>query len=267
MDKVTIEKNSLAEKQYPLKKILTIWALAAIPGGLLYWLGLPLLEKRIAFPVAYLIMIFTGLGLVWEFILVLAIIKKEEGDIRWPTIKNRLWLQPPSDPKTGKENKKLWLWIIPLIILFAATQIVPAFQSVDTWWTRILPIKEPAQYNSDALFADPAVREQLVGAWGFAAAWLFLGIINMAEELLFRGILLPKMNKAFGRADWFANGVLFAFYHLDRPWAWPSLLIFDPILFALPAKNFKSTWISIGVHFSQTIYFMVLISGLVLGFA
>ena len=32
----------------------------------------------------------------------------------------------------------------------------------------------------------------------------------LGEELLFRGLLLPRMNGVFGRRDWLANGVLFA---------------------------------------------------------
>jgi membrane protease YdiL (CAAX protease family) len=41
----------------------------------------------------------------------------------------------------------------------------------------------------------------------------------LGEELLFRGFLLPRMNGAFGRGDWLANGVLFAAYHLHMPWS------------------------------------------------
>jgi membrane protease YdiL (CAAX protease family) len=38
----------------------------------------------------------------------------------------------------------------------------------------------------------------------------------LGEVLLFRGLLLPRMG-AFGRADWVANGLLFACYHLHEP--------------------------------------------------
>ena len=47
----------------------------------------------------------------------------------------------------------------------------------------------------------------------------------LGEELLFRGLLLPRMNGAFGRWDWVANGVLFAAYHLHVPWTIPANLI------------------------------------------
>ena len=47
----------------------------------------------------------------------------------------------------------------------------------------------------------------------------------LGEELLFRGLLLPRMRGVFGRYDWVANGVLFACYHLHTPWVIPTALI------------------------------------------
>ena len=47
----------------------------------------------------------------------------------------------------------------------------------------------------------------------------------LGEELLFRGYLLPRMNGAFGRGDWVANGLLFTVYHLHVPWAMPATLL------------------------------------------
>jgi membrane protease YdiL (CAAX protease family) len=40
-----------------------------------------------------------------------------------------------------------------------------------------------------------------------------LAVFNtvLGEELLFRGLLLPRMNGVFGERDWLANGVLFGF--------------------------------------------------------
>jgi hypothetical protein len=46
----------------------------------------------------------------------------------------------------------------------------------------------------------------------------------LGEDLLFRGLLLPRMRGVFGRGDFVANGVLFAVYHLHQPWAIPAAL-------------------------------------------
>ena len=57
----------------------------------------------------------------------------------------------------------------------------------------------------------------------------------LGEELLFRGLLLPRMHGAFGRWDWLANGVLFAVYHLHVPWAIPATLL-DTFILAYPSS-------------------------------
>ena len=75
----------------------------------------------------------------------------------------------------------------------------------------------------------------------------------LGEELLFRGFLLPRMHRAFGRADWLANGVLFAAYHVHVPWVMPSRCSTHSIL-AYPAQRYRSAWIGIIVHSSQVVF-------------
>jgi membrane protease YdiL (CAAX protease family) len=252
------------EKQYSLSQILWIWALASIPGALLFWLGLPVLDQITDIRVGYLVPIVVVIPYFWHFLLAFLVLKKEGGDLNWNTIKDRLRLRTTTDPRTGKRNNALWLWVIPVIAAYAVTEVVPIFQSVNDGWTRILPIHEPAQYSFDVLFENPG---ELVGDWGFFLIILAVSILTMSEEIIFRGILLPKMNGVFGRADWIANGFLFAFYHLDQPWTWPSKILYSTLAYALPARLFRSTWFSTAVHLSQGIFFLFLALGLVLGLA
>ena len=53
------------------------------------------------------------------------------------------------------------------------------------------------------------------------------------------------MNRAFGRGDWAANGVLLAAYHVHVPWAIPVTLLFDTFAIAYPTKRYWSAWIEI----------------------
>ena len=250
--------------QYTLWQILGIWALASLPGGLLFWLSLPLLDKYTEISTGYLVLIVLVIPYIWQFILTYLILKKEGGDMHWNTIKERLWLRTTTDPITGRLNNALWLWLIPVIAVFALTSASPIFLSINDWWARILPIKEPAQYSLDILFENP---DTLVGNWGFVLAFLLVSILTMSEEIIFRGMLLPKMNGVFGRADWVANGILFALYHLEQPWTWPGKILYTTLTLALPPRLFRSTWFSMVVHFSQTFYSLFLILGLVLGLA
>ena len=86
----------------------------------------------------------------------------------------------------------------------------------------------------------------------------------LGEELLFRGLLLPRMNGAFGRGDWAANSVFFAAYHLHVPWAIPATLLIDTFALAYPTKRYQSAWIGIAVHSVASVFFIVLIFALVL---
>ena len=99
-----------------------------------------------------------------------------------------------------------------------------------------------------------AGKEFFSGAWGWFAVFMTMSVFNtvLGEELLFRGVLLPRMQGAFGDRDWVANGVLFGFYHLHVPWAIPGAL-FDTFLIARPAKQYRSAWIGIAVHSAQTV--------------
>jgi membrane protease YdiL (CAAX protease family) len=89
----------------------------------------------------------------------------------------------------------------------------------------------------------------------------------LGEELLFRGLLLPRMAGVFAKTDWMANGLLFGLYHLHQPWGIFSSLTHEALLFALPSRYFRSAWFGIVAHSGQSIFFAVLILGLILGLA
>jgi membrane protease YdiL (CAAX protease family) len=92
------------------------------------------------------------------------------------------------------------------------------------------------------------------GAWTWFALVVVLGVFNtvLGEELLFRGLLLPRMQGVFGRWDWVANGVLFAVYHLHMPWVIPSALV-DIFALSYPSRRFRSAWMGIIVHSAQSV--------------
>lgn len=97
-----------------------------------------------------------------------------------------------------------------------------------------------------------------------------MGVFNtvLGEEFLFRGVLLPKMEGVFGKWDWLANGVLGTLYHLDMPWSLLGTTSVAWIFFyALPARYFRSTWMSIVAHSSMIVLWTFMFLGLILGLA
>jgi uncharacterized protein len=258
--------KNYTKNQYALWQILGIWLAAGAPMWLLGWVAYPAMSVGLP-PVdaGLLRMKLLTVGLIWQFVLAMLILYREEGDIRLGTISRRFWLNHPVSAKTGEAKKSLWWWIVPLILLVAFVEI--GFRSaLVNLWTAIFPFfAEPKGYDASALFA-PELHAQWVGAWGLLGLFYVLALFNtfLGEEFLFRGVLLPKMQGVFGKWDWVANGILFSFYHLHQPWGILATLPADLVM-AYSGKRFRSNWFPIILHSGQAVFFLFLILGLVLG--
>jgi len=258
--------------QYSLAKILGIWALAAVPMGVLSWVVFPAVSPDYAtdpFGAGVTRLVLLAVGLIWLFVLSMIIVRQEQGDLRWATIKRRLWLNTPRHPKTGEPRRRLWLWLIPLLLGITLWELALASYA-DGLWVSVFPFfAEPPGYSMAAFFGSQQILDRLVGAWWFFALFVVQAAFNtiFGEEFLFRGVLLPKMEGVFGRWSWVANGVLFGFYHLHQPWGIVGSVVSGALLYALPSWRFRSTWMGIIVHSAQSVYLAYLILGVVLGLA
>jgi CAAX protease family protein len=258
-------------EQYSLAKILSIWALAAAPIGILSWIVFPLLAldfdtDPLAFGVTLYVLI--ALGLVWLFVLSMIIVRREEGDLRWATVKRRLRLNTPREPATGQPRARLWLWVIPFLVGVVVVELVLA-SVLENAWVSVFPfLAEPEGYSFGAILGSQEVLERLVGAWWFLALFVIFAVFNtiLGEEFLFRGVLLPKMEGVFGRWSWVANSIFFALYHVHLPWVIPNAVI-TGLLYTYPAYRYRSTWMSIILHSAQSVYIGFLVLGVVLGLA
>src|SRR4051812_46735111 len=116
-----------AVQQYSLAKILGVWAAAAVPMGVLAWVVAPWLRDQLSGdePLAQALLICLTAGLIWQFVLVLILIRRELGGLEWPRVRDALWLLPPRDPKTGRVGGKVWWWVLLYAVLFAIWQAVP----------------------------------------------------------------------------------------------------------------------------------------------
>src|ERR687893_2444306 len=127
--------------QYSLARILGIWALAAAPMGILSWIFFPLLapdfeSDPLEFGVTRLVLI--TLGLVWLFVLSMIIVRREEGALRWATVKRRLRLNTPREPATGEPRARLWLWVVPFLVAVAVVDIVLS-TPLKSVWVSVVP--------------------------------------------------------------------------------------------------------------------------------
>jgi hypothetical protein len=139
---------------------------------------------------------------VWQFVVVLGLVRREQGTLRWSVLRDALCSAPRALPVQG------------------GAEAAPG-SSCCPWWSASPPRSSCPSFHIPRA-ATPltssvrAGHTLLAGSWGWFAilAALFLFNTVLGEGLLFRGYLLPCMKSVFGRRAWLANGVLVALYHL-----------------------------------------------------
>jgi hypothetical protein len=106
--------------QYSLGRIGAIWAAAALPMAFLSWVLAPWLADRIDGPngLTKALLLCLTAGLVWQFVLVAIVVFREQGTLRWSVVRPALWLTAPRSPSTGRRGGRLWLLLIPLVLLY-----------------------------------------------------------------------------------------------------------------------------------------------------
>lgn len=181
------------------------------------------------------------------------LVRRELGGLQWSRVRDALWLRAPRDPKTNRVGGRVWGWALLFVVLFGLWQLVPA-------------IPGPSVRDFGDFLGSDRGEEFFRGAWGWYAVVVVLAIFNTAlgEELLFRGLLLPRMQGVFGRRDWVANGALFALYHLHQPWSILNSFVDGVFLLAYPSRRFESAWMGIIVHSTQSVLIIILVLALVL---
>jgi membrane protease YdiL (CAAX protease family) len=249
--------SSVEVPQLRIPGIFAVWAAAALPMAALAWVAAPALADRFAgdgiVPMFKALIVCLTAGLLWQFVLVVILVRREQRTLRWSTVREALWLRSPRSPRSGRVGGRIWLILIPLILaVTAVNELIPTFAAPEN---RVLA----------TLVASDAGQAFLDGAWGWYGLLLAMFLFNtvLGEELLFRGYLLPRMNGAFGRGDWVVNGLLFTGYHLHVPWVMPGTLV-ESFLLAYPTKRFRSAWIGIAVHSAQSVFFAIALLMIVL---
>jgi uncharacterized protein len=223
--------------QYRPAAVLAIWALAAVPMGVLSWVVAPAAGGDLVVA----LLVAQTVGLAWLFALVVLLVLRERRGLRWGATRDALWLRAPVD-RSGRRGR-VWLWLAMFLLGYGVLSVLP------------IDLPEPAGRSFAELLTSAEGRDTLRGSWGLFALIVVMQLFNtvLGEELLFRGLLLPRMRGAFGRLDWVVNGVLFGLYHLHMPWSIPSATVAGVFLFAYPTHRFRSAWMGIAIHSAQSV--------------
>jgi membrane protease YdiL (CAAX protease family) len=244
-----------AVRQYSLAQILAVWAAAAVPMGVLAWIVAPLLRDQLGGrdPFIEALLICFAAGLIWQLVLVLILVRREQGSLEWSRVRDALWLRAPKDPKTRRVGGKVWWWVLPFVVLSAAINAVPIYPT------------GPSPRDLPNLLDTDRAENFFSGAWGWFALLVAVALLApWVEELLFRGLLLPRMRAAVGRGDWVVNGALFGVYHLHQPWSIPSSVLDGIFAQAYPTRRFQSIWIAIVTHTAPSFVIIGVVLHLVL---
>lgn len=251
-----------SSNQYSLSTIIGLWAMVSLPMAAIRFLILP--WAATVFPVhpGVLFWCLIVVGMAWQFVLSLILLKRELGRLDWQEIKTRLRLNHPKAPGSGEVRKGVYWLTIPVILYIFAVSSTGWFAGLNQAWVTAFP----AFALPDNLKIEALASPEFHGAWPLIIVMLVSSVFNylLGEELFFRGILLPKMRGVFGKADWAANGVFFAAYHLHKIEALPVLLVsrfVEPFL----NSRYRSSYPGLIIHGVEFIPVAVVVVLVVLG--
>ena len=94
-----------------------------------------------------------------------------------------------------------------------------------------------------------AVEPLTPGRYWILAVWLpFWGLNILAEEVVWRGVVLPRQEMAFGKWAWLVNGTGWLLFHAAFPWQVVVTLV--PITLILPfvVQRLGNTWAGVIIH-------------------
>jgi hypothetical protein len=146
--------------QYRRRAIFAVWAAAALPMAALAWLVAPAVADRFSgegnVPMAKALIASLTVGLVWQFILVAVLVGREQRTLRWSTIREALWLRSPRSPRSGRVGGRVWLVLIPLIVVVGAKQFIPG-------------LPHPASRDLGSFLSSDAGQSFMSGNWVWTA--------------------------------------------------------------------------------------------------
>jgi membrane protease YdiL (CAAX protease family) len=163
------------------------------------------------------------------FIVSFLIVRKEKHTDAMSNIVRRLRFRRPG----GSD----WLWIGGSLIAIGC-------------FTVILKSGMESVYENVSLHPPFMAFEPLgPGRYWILALWFPFWFLNiMGEEVLWRGVVLPRQELVFGRYAWMVNAGGWMIFHLA--FGWVMLILLSPIIVILPyvTQKTRNTWVAVAIH-------------------
>ena len=55
-------------------------------------------------PLVKAVLLLRTTGLIWQFAIVVILVRREQGTLRWSVVREALWLRSPQDPNSGRRS-------------------------------------------------------------------------------------------------------------------------------------------------------------------
>jgi membrane protease YdiL (CAAX protease family) len=206
-----------------------------IPAALLLWVMtrylIPFLHRITGREIILFWFLVGGLGVFLPLIIIGIFILKKEGR----KLSRKTWTERL---RFRKVNRKDLLWSIGGILTILASTLL---------LMKILVLLAGGKFESSPsfMFLEPLSGGRL---W-ILAAWLPYWIFNiMGEEFLWRGVMFPRQELAFGKYTWLVHGIGWGLFHIA--FGWHLLITLIPLIFiqSFIIQKTRNSWNGVIMH-------------------
>ncbi|MFZ5518046.1 MAG: CPBP family intramembrane glutamic endopeptidase [Candidatus Zhuqueibacterota bacterium] len=209
---------------------LLIFGIAAILLALETQFLIPFLSKTTGIEPIIFWFLVAGLGLFLPMLSLTYFILKNEG----LKIDRRTWEERLRFKKMVVGD---WLWSLGAVFIIGALSL------------GIIKIIEAIIGKVDSSPSFMYFEPLTSGRYWILLAWLPYWLLNiMGEEILWRGVILPKQELAFRKTTWLIHGIFWGIFHIA--FGWQLLLTLIPMMFiqSYVVQRRKNSWIGVIIH-------------------
>lgn len=191
---------------------------------------IPLLSRRTGIETVIFWFLVAGLGLFLPMLILAFFMLKSEGQ----KIEKRTWKERL---RFKRMNKSDWLWSIGAIVVTGVLGLI------------IIKLLEAIIGKVDSSPAFMYFEPLTPGRYWILLVWLPYWLLNiMGEEILWRGVILPRQEFVFGKATWLIHGICWGIFHIAFGWQLLATLI--PMLFiqSYVVQRRKNSWTGVVIH-------------------
>ena len=217
-------------KKLGLVSSFSIYIPAAILMFVLTKYLIPYLSKITGEETILFWFIVAGLGVFTPLIIAALIILKSEGY----SISKRTWTKRL---RFRRITKKDLIWSIVGLIL------IGVFSGLIMYILELIIGK--FDHSPAFMSFEPLTK----GRYWLLLIWFPYWILNiLGEEFLWRGVMLPRQEIAFGKHAWLINGLGWGIFHIA--FGWQLLITLIPIILILPyiVQKTKNSWTAVIIH-------------------